>query len=284
MNIGCHLSIRQGFTKAAMIAKTLNANAFQYFPKNPRSLSVKSWNAPDAQACADYCHQQGIVSIAHSPYPTNLASEDLQLREATIISLRNDLEIAEACGSIGVVVHFGKYKGVDPLQGYKNIIQCLHAVLVDWKGKAKLLIENQAGEGTLMGTMLEELVQIRSLSEHREHIGFCFDTCHAYACGLWPSHKEGWTQLEAKGNLLGYFDHVQAIHLNDSLYAGGMKKDRHAPIGQGTIGEARFREFLQSPALQGIPIFLETPKDEHGSHAQEVEYVRKLAKTAKNRL
>lgn len=276
MNIGCHLSIRQGFTKAAITAKELQANAFQYFPKNPRSLSVKSWNTQDAKACAEFCRKQGLVSIAHSPYPSNLAAEDKQSREATIISLRNDLEIAEACGSIGVVVHFGKYKGEDPLQGYKNIIQCLHEVLADWKGSAMLLIENQAGEGTQMGTMLEELVQIRSLSEHRDHIGFCFDTCHAYACGLWSTSTGGWAELETKGKKLGYFDHLKAIHLNDSVYAGGMRKDRHAPIGKGAIGEARFREFLQSSSTHGIPLFLETPKDEIGSHAKEVEYVRKL--------
>jgi deoxyribonuclease-4 len=284
MNIGCHLSIRQGFTKAAKAAKGLQANTFQYFPKNPRSLTVKSWNAPDAAACAEFCHEHDLVSMAHSPYPTNLASEDMQLRNATVLSLRNDLEIAEACGSLGVVVHFGKYKGADPLQGYKNIIQCLHEVLVDWKGNAMLLIENQAGEGTEMGTMLEELVQIRSLSEHREQIGFCFDTCHAYACGLWSSRENGWAVLEANAKKLAYFDHLKAIHLNDSVYAGGMRKDRHATVGQGTIGEARFRDFLQSSSVQGIPLFLETPKDEHGSHAKEIEYVRKLAKTAKNRL
>jgi deoxyribonuclease-4 len=277
VNVGCHLSISQGFAAAAKKAKELQADAFQYFPKNPRSLSVKRWNPQDAEACADFCRQNGIVSIAHSPYPSNLAADDPQERQATILSLRNDLEIAEACGSIGVVVHFGKYKGTDALQGYKNIIQCLHEVLIDWHGHTMLLIENQAGEGTKMGTMLEELVQIRSLSEHRKHIGFCFDTCHAYACGLWPSKPGGWLELEKKAVLLGYLEHVKAIHLNDSKYAGGMGKDRHESIGKGTIGEERFCEFLRSLSITGIPLFLETPKDHNGSHAQEVEYVRKLA-------
>jgi deoxyribonuclease-4 len=276
MKIGCHLSISKGFTEAAKTAIELKAGTYQYFPKNPRSLTVKRFNAQDTEQCAQLCREHDIVSIAHSPYPSNLATEDSSLFKATAASLRNDLEIAEACGSVGVVVHFGKYKGSDPLQGYKNIIQCLQEVLKGWQGNAMLLIENQAGEGTRMGTTLEELMQIRSLSEYKNHIGFCFDTCHAYASGLWPTGKHGWKELERRMVELGYLEHLRAIHLNDSLYAGGMGKDRHATIGKGEIGAERFREMLHSTSVRKLPFFLETPKDEHGSHADEIAFVRSL--------
>ncbi|MBE1441828.1 deoxyribonuclease IV [Paenibacillus sp. OAS669] len=277
MNIGCHISIRNGFLEAAKTALKLEATAYQYFPKNPRSLTVKQWNAKDAEACARFCRENGIYSIAHSPYPTNLAVDDPGLHTATVQSLRNDLQIAEACGSVGVVVHFGKYKGTDPLQGYKNIIQCLHDVLFDWEGRAKLLIENQAGDGSLMGTTLEELVQVRSLSAFKEHIGFCFDTCHAFASGLWPIGHEGWSQLKDQAVRLGYFDHLLAVHLNDSVYEGGQFRDRHAMIGKGYIGEQRFREFLQTIDGFDLPAILETPVLRGHTHAGEIRLVRQLA-------
>lgn len=277
MHIGAHISIRNGYLEAAKTAVKLNANAFQYFPKNPRSLGVKQWNRQDAQACARFCQEHGILSIAHSPYPTNLAAEEPSLVQATVRSLRNDLEIADACGSVGVVVHFGKYKGQDTLQGYKNIIQCLHEVLSDWDGQAKLLIENQAGEGSLMGTTLEELVQIRKLSEYRNHIGFCLDTCHAFACGLWPASDGGWAQLAAKAEQTGYMAHLLAIHMNDSMYPSCQYKDRHAMIGYGEIGEARFREFLQWARNKELALVLETPVPRGLSHAPEIAYVRELA-------
>ncbi|ULL15731.1 deoxyribonuclease IV [Paenibacillus sp. H1-7] len=279
MNIGCHLSIRNGFLEAAKLASKLEASAYQYFPKNPRSLSVKQWNPKDAEACMDYCRTHRMYSIAHSPYPTNLAIETPELRQATVRSLRNDLAIAEACGSVGVVVHFGKYKGADPLQGYKNIIQCLHEVLEGWHGAAKLLIENQAGEGSAMGTTLEELVQIRSLSDYREHIGFCFDTCHAYACGLWSSAPGGWAELDKKAARLGYWDHLLAVHLNDSLYEGGMGKDRHAIIGTGSIGADRFRQCLKTFSAMDIPVVLETPVPRGGDHGPEIRFVKELSPT-----
>src|SRR3954453_878248 len=102
-------------------------------------------------------------------------------------------------------------------------------------------------------------MQIRNLSDFREHIGFCFDTCHAYASGLWPAGSGGWSDLEKKALALGYFDHLKAVHINDSMYAGGMGKDRHQNIGQGHIGGERFREFLNSAPIRKLPLVLETP-------------------------
>jgi deoxyribonuclease-4 len=107
--VGSHISIRNGYSGAAKTAAAIGATAFQYFPKNPRGLAIKDFSATDAADCAEICRAHGIRSIAHTTYATNLAVEGA-VREPTIRSLRNDLDIAEACGSIGVVVHFGKWK------------------------------------------------------------------------------------------------------------------------------------------------------------------------------
>ena len=128
------------------------------FSKNPRSLSFKWPDLNDARAANAFCHQHGIESVAHAPYPTNPAVHDPARREMVVQSLLNDLIIAEACGSIGVVVHFGyHHTTVDRLQGYKYMIRCLNHVLAQWDGKAQLLIENEAGGHGPMGTRIEEL-------------------------------------------------------------------------------------------------------------------------------
>ncbi|WP_284639913.1 deoxyribonuclease IV [Paenibacillus silviterrae] len=277
MKIGCHISIRHGYYDAARTAVAIGATAFQYFPKNPRSLTVKSYNEHDARKCSDFCKEHGLASIAHTPYPTNLAADEGPLRQATVASLKNDLEIADACGSLGIVVHFGKYKGADPLQGYKNIIQCINEVLKGYAGQALLLIENQAGEGSRMGTTLEELVQIRSLCARPEQVGFCLDTCHAFAAGLWSDAPDGWQRLEQQALSLGYMQQLRAIHLNDSVYPNGAGKDRHAMIGRGEIGEQRFRTMLRSVHVARLPMVLETSVPEGGTHAGEISYVKELA-------
>lgn len=277
MKAGCHISIRGGYLAAAKTAAQIGADAFQYFPKNPRSLAIKSFDRKDAELCAAFCRERGIASIAHTPYPTNMAIDEGELRKATVASLRNDLEIADACGSVGIVVHFGKYKGKDSLQGYKNIIQCMNEVLADFSGQALLLIENQAGEGSGMGTTLEELMQVRSLSERPELIGFCFDTCHAYASGLWPAGEDGWSRLQSHAASLGFLSLLRAVHLNDSVYPRGMGKDRHAPIGRGEIGERRFIPLLRYLRSAPLPVVLETPVHKGTTHASEIRYVKELA-------
>jgi deoxyribonuclease-4 len=268
VKIGCHISIRKGYLQAAKTAEQIGAGAFQYFPKNPRSLSIKTFDRGDAEACARYCREHGIASIAHAPYPVNLAVADELKRRATVESVLNDLEIVEACGSIGLVVHFGKFKGGDLLTGYKNVLQCLNEILSRWRGNALILLENQAGEGTSIGTRFEELLQIRALAVRPEKIAYCFDTCHAFASGLWKENS--WTEAAAEGEKLGFFSLVKAVHLNDSAYPSGSRRDRHANIGRGCIGWEQIGEFMRSSWIKGLPVILETPSGPLQSHQQEI--------------
>lgn len=272
MRVGCHVSIRHGYYAAAKLALAIGCGAFQYFPKNPRSLSVKRIDHKDAEKCKLFCLDNNLLSVAHTPYPVNLATDQDDLRQATMKSLLNDLAIADACGSIGVVVHYGKFSGDDPLQGYRNVIQLLNDVLRQWQGHAKLLIENQAMG---MGTTMEELVQIRSLVERPEYIGFCLDTCHAFTGGLW--NGDNWGEIEQAGDGLDYWAHLNVVHLNDSKYPYGSNKDFHENIGRGFIGETSFRKLLQSTYVTHLPIILETPTLLDFPVEQEIRYVRKLA-------
>lgn len=277
--VGGHLSIRGGYTGAAQAAVASGAGAFQYFPKNPRSLTVKDFDRQDAERCRKLCEQHGILSVAHTPYPSNLAVDRNAPREQferTVDSLRNDLEIAEACGSLGIIVHFGTYKAGNPLQGYQNIIQCINEVLSGWQGQAKLIIENQAGDHGDMGITLEELVQIRKLCHLPDSIGFCLDTCHAFASGMWGGRDD--RAFDGRASELGYWDGLTVIHLNDSKYPANSRKDRHARVGEGYIGEAGFRKLLKLDAVQGIPCIFESEKGEDGTYREDMERVRRWVK------
>lgn len=109
----------------------------------------------------------------HCPYPVSDESGCRPGRQrGDDCLLRNDLEIAEACGSVGIVVHFGHFAGMEPLQGYQKIIQCMNEVLADWTGRTKLLLENMAGNHGHEGMTPEELVKVRELSRYPEKIGF----------------------------------------------------------------------------------------------------------------
>ena len=66
---------------------------------------------------------------------------------------------------------------------------------------------------------------------------------------------------------------LKAIHLNDSMTPFGSKKDRHAKIGQGTIGLDAIIRFINHPLLKNLPFYLETPNDVPG-YAEEIKILR----------
>jgi deoxyribonuclease IV len=274
MKFGAHVSIKDGYFGAAKRAKNIGAESYQYFPKNPRSLSVKAYNQDDAEECRHYCLENNLISIAHTPYPTSLTPSN-EKKDITVQSLLNDLEIANSCGSIGVVVHFGSHiSSRDPLAGYQLMIEMLNQVLEQWEGECLILLENVAGIPGTMGTTMEELVQIRSLCKFPEKIGYCFDTCHAFASSIWTG--DNLKEFVQKGKELGYFTHLKAIHLNNSKYPVGSGKDRHANIFQnGYIKVDQFEKLITLPILKDIPFILETPSDLGISHQEEIENLYK---------
>ncbi|MFP7299287.1 deoxyribonuclease IV [Neobacillus niacini] len=269
MIFGCHVSIRNGYIGAAKSAALYGARAFQYFPKNPRSLSIKDFDRIDAASCKEFCQEHNIISVAHTPYSTSLTPSG-EKKDLTIASLLNDLEIADSCGSVGVVVHYGsQISKSDPLASYHLMLEMLNSVLGQWDGDSLLLIENNAGTKGALGTTFEELVQIRNLADHPEKIGFCLDTCHMFASGLW--NGENTKEFFSKGKELNYFEHLKMIHLNNSKYESGSKKDRHANIFEnGIIKEESLKEIVTSPIIKDIPLVLETPDDEGISHKDEI--------------
>ncbi|KHD86093.1 endonuclease IV [Heyndrickxia ginsengihumi] len=270
MKFGCHISIKDGYLGAARHALSINASAFQYFPKNPRSLSIKQYNVDDVESCKRFCFEHQLISISHTPYPTNLTPVKKK-KEQIIESLLNDLVITDACGSVGAVVHFGnQISETNPLASYQLMIEMLNSVLKRWNGQCKILLENNAGKPGSIGTTLEELVQVRNLCNDPEKIGFCFDTCHAFASGLW--NGENWQELQTKGTELGYWEHLEVIHLNNCKYPTGSGIDRHAPIfHDGFIKEEQFSVLMSAPELKHLPFILETPHTDSNSHEEDIK-------------
>ena len=65
-------------------------------------------------------------------------------------------------------------------------------------------------------------------------------------------------------------EHLRVVHLNDSIGDLGSRRDRHAHIGEGTIGggttsrsllQSGFAAVVNHNALKNVPKILETPKE-----------------------
>jgi deoxyribonuclease IV len=274
MKIGCHISVAKGLVKAAQTAYELGAESFQVFTKNPRGLKPKQINFTDADQGRRFCEEQDITLIAHTPYITNLSTPKADLHRVTVRSIREDLQIAEAYGAIGAVVHCGKHVGQGEEIGRKRMVETLNQILVDYEGSTKLLLENTAGQGTELGLTIEELVEIRQATEDPEKIGFCFDTCHGFAAGIWQ--METFSTLLQTMERCEYLRHLVVIHFNDSKVPYQSRKDRHEKIGKGKIGAEALALFLRVPLLAGMPVILETPVEDESEYAEEIKLLHRL--------
>ena len=137
-------------------------------------------------------------------------------------------------------------------------------------GAAKQAVANQASAFQYF----PKNPRIRNLCEYPEKVGFCLDTCHAFASGLWNGGNT--EELSVKGVELGYFEQLKVIHLNNSKYPTGSRKDRHANIfhSNGYIHEEQLKELASLTTLEGIPLIVETPDDEGFSHKEEIELLK----------
>ncbi|MFV9510013.1 deoxyribonuclease IV [Tepidibacillus sp. LV47] len=275
MQIGCHVSVAKGLEKAAKTAHELGANTFQIFTKNPRGLKPKKLDLVDAEKGVQFCKEQGISLVCHTPYITNLSTPNDDLQEATVRSILEDLQIAEAYGAIGAVVHCGKHVGEGEEYGIRRMIETLDLILEQYDGPTKLLLENTAGQGSELGLDPETLMKIRNSTKYPEKIGFCFDTCHAFAAGQW--NLATFDDFIKRAEETGYLDHLEVIHFNDSKAPFNSRKDRHEKIGKGYIGIEALQKFLQCEKINHLPFILETPVEKELEYAEEIELLRSLS-------
>jgi deoxyribonuclease-4 len=123
-----------------------------------------------------------------------------------------------------------------------------------------VLLELTAGGGTSVGGSFEALRDLLDAigSRWERRMGVCVDTCHAYSVGYdWVADYDGvWAAFD---RVIG-LDRLRFLHLNDSKHALGSRRDRHAAIGEGTLGRDPFRRIMQDARLHRVPKVIETPK------------------------
>ena len=59
--IGCHLSASKGFLHMAKEAKSIGANTFQFFTRNPRGFAAKDIDPKDVSEFLNFAEENNIV-------------------------------------------------------------------------------------------------------------------------------------------------------------------------------------------------------------------------------
>ncbi len=274
---GSHLSISKGLDTAAQNAKALGFDAVQVFTKNQRQWKTKPLDPVVAEDWRQAIEELGWQeqTVSHASYLINLASPDDELWHKSIDLMTEEISRCETLGIPFLVHHPGAFTTSDAASGLKRIALAYKSLCTRTAGYATVMcLEDTVGSGSNLGRTFDELAELRGLildqtgAPHR--VGFCFDTCHAHAGGYDLSTRKGGEAVLAEFDRLCGLDNLKVIHLNDSIGEVGSRKDRHAHIGEGTIGlgttaktlaGSGFAAVVNHPKLQAVPMILETPKE-----------------------
>ncbi|MGF1572569.1 MAG: deoxyribonuclease IV [Sumerlaeia bacterium] len=263
--IGAHMSIAGGVANAVLDAEKVSATALQLFVKNNNQ-----WRGPalTEQMIADFFRERDRIGlhphaiIAHAGYLINLASNKPDVHAKSLVALEDELKRCNQLQLAGLVLHPGSHLGEGREAGIEKIAKSAKAILHRQpQGTTKLLFENTVGNGTQLGSQFEDLRDILKAIDLPERTGVCLDTCHTYAAGFDLRTEETYNETMSKFDSIVGINQLCALHLNDSLYDLGMRKDRHEHIGKGFLGLEAFQFVLNDPRLKNIPMVLETPKE-----------------------
>lgn len=131
-------------------------------------------------------------------------------------------------------------------------------MILDTTSGVKAVIENTAGQGSNLGYSFHQLAHIIDRIEDKTRVGVCIDTCHAHSAGYDMTTPEAYRRTWEEFDQVVGFKYLCGMHINDTAKALGSRVDRHAPIGQGILGEEFWRMLMTDPRMDGIPLILET--------------------------
>lgn len=274
LHIGCHLSPSNGLLSMAQTATSLGADTFQFFSRNPRGSKAKSLDETDAAAMDAYLREQCFAPIlVHAPYTLNPCAEKPETMQFAELVMADDLRRCTEMRTPFYNFHPGSHVGQGEAVGIEKTAALLNRILSD-ETDTIVLIETMSGQGSEIGGSFEGVRAIIDRVGMQHRIGVCLDTCHVFQAGYdIVNDLDG--VLTAFDRVIG-LDRLHFLHLNDAKFELGAHKDRHAAIGEGTIGLDAFRRIVNHPALRELPFCLETPHEALDEYAAEIALLREM--------
>ena len=272
MYFGCHLSAGKGAAAMVETARSIGANTFAFFTRNPRGSKAKQEDPADAAKARNLLEEYGFGKlVAHGAYTMNLCTADPEARAFAADVLADDLRRMAALPGNFYNFHPGSHVGQGTEAGIDYISQALRRAL-EPDYPVTVLLETMAGKGSEIGGRFEEIRDILQ-AVGSDQVGVCLDTCHVY--------DGGYDIVGDLDGVLAEFDRVigldrlKALHVNDSKNPFASHKDRHACLGEGSLGLETFRQIVNHPVLKDKSMILETPNELPG-YQREIALLRQM--------
>lgn len=263
---GAHTIDKGGVHMAVRRAARSGMRALQVFSAMPQFYNEKIAVKPErVERFKSAVRESGLDAkrvMVHAAYVLNTASPEPEKHARAKAGMAKELERSTQLGVVGFCFHPGSAGGSEPAGAIERVAEAMTHALETVPGTTRIFIENTAGAGRTMGRTAKE---VGAMLAHipkklRKRAGYGLDTCHLYSSGheLTKSADEVTAVLdkfcEETGELPSFF------HLNDSGHPFASNKDRHALIGEGSIGVEPFRWLLADERAQNVPLILETPQ------------------------
>lgn len=277
MKFGAHVSIRDHLHLAVDRAVKIGCECLQIFAGSPRQWREIAYSADEYDQFARKRSIAGLDPlVAHGAYLINLAASDPLIYQKSTASLIYAVRVMDRLRGLGAITHIGS-RGERPWEEARNRIVAALTVALERTDHAMILLENSVGAGGYVGSSFDELRDILAALRWHRRIGICLDSAHLFAAGWDIRTRNGVDAVvEAFDRTVG-LTRLKALHLNDSAVRLGARVDRHANIGEGYIGRAGFRAFVNHPALSHLAGFIETPGFDHeGPDKKNLDLLKKL--------
>jgi deoxyribonuclease-4 len=286
MNVGAHVRGGGKLVPSLELGVEMGATSIQIFTQSPRMWKPSQY-APDVLAGYREAAAKNLTitdTFCHATYLINLATADLELYEKSVACLTHNLSVARGIGSSGLILHVGSHHGAGFDQVVRQIADAFERALAEAdptpEGEAEcpILIENAAGSGGTVGRSLEEIHLLIDACNSDDRLGLCIDTQHLWASGFDYSTVAGTERLIKEIELSVGIDRLRCFHFNDSKTELGGNRDRHANIGEGTIGTRGLATLTGHPLIRNLPLLLEVPGAGDGPRAEDVEVGKQVVR------
>ncbi|MCR5301938.1 MAG: deoxyribonuclease IV [Lachnospiraceae bacterium] len=275
----CKMAGSELFLGSAKEAQWYGANTFMVYTGAPQNTKRRDVSELRVEEGLKYMKEHGIVKhVIHAPYIINLGNTvKPEIYKLAKDFLAVEIERTIAMGSDTLVLHPGSAVGAAREDAISQIIEGLDTILTD-DMKCTIALETMAGKGSEIGCTFEEIAAIISGVKCSDRLSVCFDTCHVF--------DSGYDIVNDLEGVLNEFDKVigkeriSVFHINDSKNTLGSRKDRHANIGDGSIGFETLCRVVYHPDFTGVPKILETPyiPDPDGSDEKKPPYKEEIAR------
>ncbi|MGP1486055.1 MAG: deoxyribonuclease IV [Campylobacter sp.] len=277
--IGAHVSASGGVENAPLNAMKIGANAFALFVKNQRQWEAKPLsqeNIDNFKKNLKLAQIQPNQILPHNGYLINLGHFDKQQREKSINAFLDEIKRVQTLGLNMINFHPGSHlREISEEKCLENISNSIN-FLIENSQNVKLVIENTAGQGSNMGYKLEHLAYLINHCIDKGRIGICIDTCHTLSAGYDIKFSKTYNNfMDIFGKMIG-FEYLSGMHLNDTKFDLGSKKDRHECLGKGFLGLESFKCIIKDSRTDEIPLILETIDE--SIWADEIALLRSFAR------